>query len=295
MKKLLIFAIVLALMPIGASALSVNYDIVVGDFGDSFVAINIEGSGEVTLPMPIDFEELNIEGALYAKTETGDLELYIGDTGGASVTYETSIYTAKEGKTWTFSAYLPAGTGKSANVYLPKTAEISNLQPAGKTEQLKDSEKIIWQLAPSQTEISANYVFAKDAPTGAVASAVLLLAVILILAGIFGAVVLMKQDFFKNPTAPQPVVKKAKKTDNEKISKGKKDVIKTLTDNETKIVGLLIENKGTLKRNKLEFESRISKSSLSAALANLERRNVVQIDRARTVHIVELTEWFRKL
>ena len=55
MKKLLIFAIVLALMPIGASALSVNYDIVVGDFGDSFVAINIEGSGEITLPMPIDF------------------------------------------------------------------------------------------------------------------------------------------------------------------------------------------------------------------------------------------------
>ncbi len=294
MKQLVVLAVVLALMPIGASALSASYDIVVGDFGDSFVVVNIDGSGEIELPLPADVQRLNVEGALYAKTETGDLALYVGKTGSASVTYETSIYTAKTGKVWTFSAYVPAGAAKDVNAYLPKDADISNVQPSGKTEQLSNSEKIIWQLAPSQTEVSANY-FMASAPRTAIGNAVLLFIGILILVGIFGAVILLKQDFFKNPMAPQPVVKKAKKTDNEKISKGKKDVIKTLTDNETKIVDLLIANKGTLKRNKLEFESRISKSSLAAALANLERRNVVQIDRARTVHVVEFSEWFRKL
>ena len=294
MKKLLIFAIVLALMPIGASALSAQYDIVVGDFGDSFVAISVDGSGEVTLPMPADFENLNVEGALYAKNEAGGLELYIGGTGSASVSYETSVYTAKSGKTWTFSASVPAGIAKDVNAYLPKQADISNVQPAGKTEQLSDSEKIIWQLTPGQAEVSANYVITQE-PRSAVANAVLLLVVILILVGIFGAVVLLKQDFFGKNAVPQPVIKKAIKAEKERENKGQKDVIKTLTDNETKIVELLIENKGTLKRNKLEFESRISKSSLAAALANLERRNVVQVDRARTVHIVEFTEWFRRL
>ncbi len=297
MKRLLIFAFALALMPIGASALSVNYDIVVGDFGDSFVAVNIGGSGELTLPMPVDFEGLNVEGALFAKTETGDLALYIGETKSASVAYETSIYTAKTGKIWTFSAYVPAGIAKDVNVYLPKDADISNVQPSGKTEQLKDSEKIIWQLGPSQTEVSANYVMASE-PRTAVGNAALLFIAILILVGIFGTVVFLKQDFFKKVEAPQPVIKKEKKAekgDGSRTSKGKKDVIKTLTGNETKIVELLIESRGTIKRNRLELASGIAKSSLAAALANLERRNVVQIDKARTVHVVEFTEWFRKL
>lgn len=297
MKKLLILAIVLALMPIGASALSVNYGIVVGDFGDSFVVVNIDGSGEIELPLPADAQALDVEGALFAKTETGGLMLYIGETKGASVTYETSIYTAKTGKVWTFSAHVPAGIAKDVNVYIPKATDVSNLQPAGKAEQLSDSEKIIWRLGPSQTEVSANYAMA-SAPRTAVGNAILLFIVILVVVGIFGAIVLLKQDFFKGAPAPQPVIKKAEKAErggSDKISKGKKDVIKTLTGNETKIVELLIESRGMIKRNKLELESGIAKSSLAAALANLERRNIVQVDRTRAVHIVELTEWFKKL
>ena len=79
------------------------------------------------------------------------------------------------------------------------------------------------------------------------------------------------------------------------VTKEKKNVLKALTENELKIVNALLENSGSMKRNKLEHLTQMAKSSLASALANLERRNIVQINRTFTVHTVELTDWFRNI
>ena len=51
----------------------------------------------------------------------------------------------------------------------------------------------------------------------------------------------------------------------------KENVIKTLSHNERKIVWNLINNKGQMRRNQLERETKMAKSSLANTLNNLEK------------------------
>lgn len=71
--------------------------------------------------------------------------------------------------------------------------------------------------------------------------------------------------------------------------------MKTLTDNEHKVADILLESGGGMKRNHLERNVEISKSSLAGALSNLEMRNVLKVDKSKPVHYVELTPWFKSL
>jgi uncharacterized membrane protein len=72
-------------------------------------------------------------------------------------------------------------------------------------------------------------------------------------------------------------------------------VLKTLTGNETKIISLLLQNNGGMRRNELERLSGVPKSSLASSLYNLEQRNIIRVDKSYAVHYVELTEWFKSL
>lgn len=79
------------------------------------------------------------------------------------------------------------------------------------------------------------------------------------------------------------------------LSKGKRNVMKTLSGNEIKIINTLLEHEGKMLRNDLEKISGIPKSSLSVAINNLERKNIIQVDKSEWTHEVELTEWFKSL
>jgi uncharacterized membrane protein len=79
------------------------------------------------------------------------------------------------------------------------------------------------------------------------------------------------------------------------LSEEKQNVLKALTGNEIKVVTLLLENRGGMKRNDLERKSGVPKSSLASTLHNLEQRNIVRVNKEYTVHYVELTEWFKSL
>lgn len=78
------------------------------------------------------------------------------------------------------------------------------------------------------------------------------------------------------------------------MSKGKLDVVRTLSGNERAVVELLMKE-GGLRRNVLERESKLAKSSLASTLAQLEKRNIVSVDKGSTVHFVKLTDWFESL
>jgi uncharacterized membrane protein len=78
------------------------------------------------------------------------------------------------------------------------------------------------------------------------------------------------------------------------VSKGKLDVVRTLSGNERAVVELLMKE-GGLRRNVLERESKLAKSSLASTLAQLEKRNIVSVDKGSTVHFVKLTDWFESL
>lgn len=52
---------------------------------------------------------------------------------------------------------------------------------------------------------------------------------------------------------------------------------------------------GEMKRNRFESESRISKSSLENLLNNLEKKNIIGIDKTYVVHTVKISDWFKRL
>ena len=67
------------------------------------------------------------------------------------------------------------------------------------------------------------------------------------------------------------------------------------TPNELKIVNILMDTPEGVKRNELEKESMMPKSSLASVLFSLEKRNIVVVDKSSAVHFVELSEWFKSL
>ncbi len=282
--------------PQAVQAASADYNIVVNDAGDSLVLLNIQGSGEINIPLPLDAANPEVSGALYVPAENG-IDILIGPTGKASVAYDTSLLTAKSAGKWIFDLDLVKWMGKKVTVLLPPNAEITSTNPRGAIEQLSDSKKIIWDLDQYAEKVSANYVLSERAPSKpALISPILLGVLAIVFVGIIALAyarprLLPKQKVEKKRIVQRPAVIERKPL----VTREKQNVLKTLTENELKIVNTLISNSGSIKRNKLERETQMAKSSLASALANLERRNVVQIDRTYTVHTVELSDWFRKL
>ncbi|MCK4327831.1 MAG: BlaI/MecI/CopY family transcriptional regulator [Candidatus Diapherotrites archaeon] len=71
-------------------------------------------------------------------------------------------------------------------------------------------------------------------------------------------------------------------------------MLKTLSDNEKKVMDLVVGN-GGMKRNVLERESGLAKSSLATTLSQLEKKKLVAVKRTATVHYVDVTGWFKGL
>lgn len=79
------------------------------------------------------------------------------------------------------------------------------------------------------------------------------------------------------------------------FSRGQQNLMKTLSENERKVIGLLSAGNGEMKRNILERKSGLAKSSLASCLNMLERKKVLEIDKTSVVHFVRFTGWFREL
>lgn len=84
---------------------------------------------------------------------------------------------------------------------------------------------------------------------------------------------------------------------SEKIptTSGMKSVLAMLGDNDNRIVSVLQENGGELKRALVERRAEISKSSLALCLRRLQNKKVVELDSSGFTQKVRLTGWFRSL
>ena len=277
-------------------AATADYNIVVNDAGDALVALNFAGSGEINVPLPLDVTNPEVKGALFVPAENG-IDILVGPSGKSTVAYDTSILTAKSSGTWVFELDLVKGMNKKITLLLPPNAIISSTTPRGAIEQLSDSKKVTWSLSSAVEKVSLNYVLSERVPPKPPMISPLLLGVLgIVFIGIM-AFSYMRPGLFQRPKPVKQAVQQQIVIAEETalISKEKKNVLKTLTENELKIVNNLLENSGSMKRNKLEHLTQMAKSSLASALANLERRNIVQLNRTFTVHTVELTEWFKNL
>ncbi len=76
------------------------------------------------------------------------------------------------------------------------------------------------------------------------------------------------------------------------LSQKEKDIIKTLRDNERKIVEFLLEQKDPVYFSKIHYKTGLSKSSLFRNLRSLENKHIVETVKEGKVRMVKLSDWF---
>jgi len=283
--------ILIITLSLPAAALSSTTNVVLEENGNSAVFMVFEGEGTVEVPLPLDVPEPLVEGALYVISQQGvQLSLEGDDT--AVLSYTSSILTSKNEGVWSFSFQTPETKNNEVILSLPLNSNLKNVEPRGVVSVNEDSRVVNWQTSGRKT-LSAAFEYTKASPTSTVSKETTTIEsrqvddetglgdylVYIILLVAIAAVILFSYQ------------KKTKKP-----SKGMIKVMRTLSGNEYKMVDTLLKQKEFgMRRSDLERASSLAKSSLAMSVTNLERKNIVDVDRTRTVHYIELSKWFKEL
>tara|TARA_Y100000034_G_scaffold136686_1_gene214933 strand:+ start:1604 stop:2419 length:816 start_codon:yes stop_codon:yes gene_type:complete len=241
---------------------------IIEENGNTIVALSLQGSGEITLPLPQDYQNLELEGGLYLIEEG---EITIATTDSAVLVYQTSLLTSKSGSQWSFLTNLETETQKSITITMPKNTLISKTLPTAKIES-GEFKKLHFD---NTNSITIDYSFPAIKPETENTNLTLLLGL--------AALVLI---------ASVLIIKKIK---SQRIFPKQEQLLQTLTDNESSLIRALVSANKSVKRSYLEKKLQIAKSSLAATLQNLERKKLIEIDKTYSSHSIKLTTWFKKL
>jgi uncharacterized membrane protein len=264
-RLILMMLMIMPLAVLEARAIS-TYNILVDESGEAAVVVEINAVGLVTLPIQPDSSGIRVKGALY-RTENSTMELSIASMQKAVILYKTSMLTDKTGENWTLRMDLLGDS--DVTLALPKHAVIKSTVPKAFIDS-EEYNKLVFQ---NTSSIEIEYAFGEK-PSNSLLP--LALGAGAVLAGAGAAAYILSKN-------KKPLKQSAK----EKI-------LKTLSVNERAIVQTLME-KGEMKRSDLEKTTKMAKSSLANTLNNLERKNIVEIDKTYTAHFVKFTGWFDEL
>lgn len=263
--KLLILSLLLAVPAFGET----TYEYIVLDTGETQTEILREPGTETLLPPDVS-----------AKT-------------GNHITYTSAYHTRKEQGVWYFEAAIPHAD--TITLTLPQSVHVvQSIPPATFTKTN------VWQLtwANISGNISVSYVSTTPVTTLPVQipltlptfPVVIILAAIAIAAYFYSRKTEQKQEQKQTQKTPH-----AKKTDEPNVTEAQLNVIRAANTNEALVIRTILAHNGHMKRNMLEHETQLSKSSLASTLKNLERKNIVTIDRTFFVHYIGFTPWFKEL
>lgn len=113
--------------------------------------------------------------------------------------------------------------------------------------------------------------------------------VVLIMMLVILALIILFVKIKKKPIKEKP--KEALKEKN-KLGQRGNDLLKTLRDNEKKIVNFLLEYKQATHLSKIHYKTGISKGSLFRNLRSLEQKNIIETFSEGRVKKVKLSKWF---
>lgn len=262
-----------------AFAIDSEYSIIVEDNGNSLVIIGFKGSGLVNVPLPRDVEKVKVKGALYSLNNRS-IDISIGSNKEAVLLYKTASLTKKGDENWELKLDLIDTNDESVMLILPLDANIIQTEPTATIESNEFLE-LSWKGDITSIELQYNFPNVdsldedEEVPNNHNNYGVMILIFILLFIIIFISVIIF--------------IFRTKKKSN------KNNVIKTLSKNEKTVVDIMMEHKGEIKRNKLEKISKLAKSSLANTLNNLEKKNIVEIDKSFTTHYIKFTRWFNEL
>ena len=272
-KPVVVVLLVLAMLP---AVWGASYNILVQESGNSIVLATLEGSGLHTIELPTDAQP-EVRGALYLQ-EGNILSLSIGSTEKAIIAYQTSTFTSKD-NAWKLNINLDA----PAKVSLPLSANILSVTPDAfvketnvKTIEFQEgSAEITYQIENIDLQSYLDNLDTNKFET---------IVTYVVIAALF--LILLVGLFF--------LIKRPKRVKQAKTSH-KNNVLKTLSNNEKKVVQIILENNNSAKRSHIERETKLAKSSLASTLTQLENKKIVEVDKTHTTHFVKLTGWFKDL
>ncbi len=239
--------------------------------------VNIKLTEPKLLLLPPDVKEPDVQGGTFEKRENG---IYASTNNTATITYTSSYQTKKEAGIWYFETNIDAD---KITLVLPQAVHVVQAIPKA-TVTKEDTWQLEWNnitanisvsyVRVNQAEASQNII--KFKPVQLPNPFIILIILIATLAAYFL--------FRKRKTERLP-----------KMSESQLNIMRAVNLNEAMILKIILKHNGQVKRNMLEKESQLSKSSLASALKNLEHKNIVSIDRAFFVHYISLTQWFKEL
>jgi uncharacterized membrane protein len=188
----------------------------------------------------------------------------------------------------------------SMQLLLPKNSSLLSTQPEAIVFTQGQNLAIKWSsLNASPQNFKAVYSFASIPPSNGVEESnplMFIFFVAIIIALTVAAIVIVLFYFIKlkpkKPFSPKPLTQ-PKPKDGEKISQGKKDILRTLSENEKKIILILLD-KRDLTQRKLQIESTFPKSTLSRTLKKLQSRELIEIHSIGNTNKVCLSKWFKE-
>jgi uncharacterized membrane protein len=277
----LVFALLLAAFPATAET---SYLFHVTDYGETTVTIEL--TEPAVLELPPDVTAPEVEGGTIT-SQGKRITVQPGER--AIVSYASSYYTRKEEGVWYFEAGIPRAD--TITVVLPQAVHVVQSIPRAAIVKA-DSWQLSWE--DLGANISVSYVRIAEAAasrqamlrlpefSGNTFIAGLLIA--LALAGLGAYLFWRKRQAAVQPRQVKP-----------RITEGQLNIIRAANQNEALVLQIVLKHNGYIKRNALERESQLSKSSLASTLKNLERKNIIAIDRMFFVHHISLTSWFKSL
>lgn len=275
--------IVLILVILASSSAAQDYFYNVTSRGITIASISFEKSANISLPD--DVASPDIKGGTYRVTDVGISAIAKNET--ARISYISSFHTKKEQGIWYFETLIV--NAHNTTVILPRDVQV--VQSIPRASITKDVNVMLTWNDLSSKNISISYVYIVEPipdqkkPSNNTSGIIALIIFLCILTA-FGTA-----SYLKKKTKPKQV----EPNDLPRVTDAQMHVLRAANQNEALVLRLLLKHNGHMKRNNLEKESALSKSSLASALKNLERKNLIDIDRSFHVHYITLTSWFKDL
>jgi uncharacterized membrane protein len=258
----------------------------VSDTGETGVTVEVTEPSEI--PLPPDVSQPDIESGTFS---ISGKTIAVEPKGTAVVTFTSSYYTRKEEGVWHFEATVPRAD--VVTVILPQAVHVVQSIPRAEFSKT-DRWQLSWEQVSGELEVSYVRVAEAEAarkyltiPVPVPERSALWPWIIILAALVAGYFLYRKRQQLESPGKPEKLPAN--------ITEGQMNVIRAANPNEATVLKILLKHNGHIKRNQLEQESGLSKSSLASSLKNLEKKNIATIDRTFFVHYVALSQWFKDL
>jgi uncharacterized membrane protein len=244
----------------------------------------------ITLPDDVQKQEIQI-------TQNNEMEK--NTTSSLHISYTTGYLTRKERGIWYFESLNTSPN--NIELHLPKNIQVVQSNPPASISQ---GEHLIFYWENATTPVEVSYVFAnkrnaiqqqeQEKPLKPLS---IILLVALGAAGITAfamkSIHRKKQKQSIEPSIESQPMNETSTKPN--ITDGQMNVLRTANKNASHIISILLKHNGHLKRNTLESESGLAKSSLASTLNSLEKKGIISVDRSFHTHYIKLSDWFSSL